>query len=111
MVVWKGGGGGQPSFTKENCPDPKISCASTATRTDLNLHCPLLPSSSTPLSVFQRLLRIAPKAASSTNEPSSPLRNTQCLYPAFKMADTYVFLPDPSTSFPPGLNHPVRATY
>lgn len=68
VVVWKGGGG-QPSFTKENCPDPKkISCATPATRTDLDLHCPSLPSSATPLSVFQRLLRIAPKAASSINE-------------------------------------------
>lgn len=51
MVVWKGGEGGQPSFTKENCPDPKkISCAPPATRTDLDLHRPSLPSSSTPLS-------------------------------------------------------------
>lgn len=95
MVVWKGGEGGQPSFTKENCPDPKkISCAPPATRTDLDLHRPSLPSSSTPLSPTPASHR-NPTAASSTNIFPSFLftKRSVSLYPALTMADTYVIPP------------------
>lgn len=76
VVVRKGGGegDGQPSFTKENCPDPKkISCA-PATRTVLDLHCPSLSSSPTPLSVSHACFASHPKLRA---VPSKPLLFTK----------------------------------
>lgn len=52
-----------------------------------------LPSSSTPVSPTPASHRNHRLRAVSTSSPPSSSRSTQCLYPAFTMADTYVLPP------------------